>query len=118
MKLKLSRQECGKKSTLGSLTINGVHECWIVEDQDRQLEVNPDAKVYGETCIPRGIYDVIITYSNRFKTPLPLLVGVKGFEGVRIHPGNYAGSETFYKYVTIQEGKAIIDSKEVLEITK
>lgn len=88
MKLKLSRQECGKKSTLGSLTINGVHETWIIEDQDRQLEVNPDAKVYGETCIPRGIYDVIITYSNRFKTPLPLLVGVKEFEGVRIHPGN------------------------------
>ena len=88
MKLKLCRAECGKVSTLGALTIGGEHECFILEDADRLLEKDPEAKVYGQTCIPRGIYQVIITWSNRFKRELPLLVDVPGFEGVRIHPGN------------------------------
>jgi len=88
MKLTLKRQECGRKSTLGRLLVDGVDECIVIEDMDRQLEVNPDAKVYGETCIPRGTYQVIITYSNRFKKELPLLVDVPGFEGIRIHSGN------------------------------
>jgi hypothetical protein len=88
MKLKLYRAECGKVSTVGTLTINGVHECFILEDADRLLEKDPEAKVYGKTCIPRGTYKVIITWSNRFKKELPLLVDVPGFEGIRIHPGN------------------------------
>ena len=88
MKLTLTRTECGKKATLGELKIDGEHECWIIEDQDRQLENNPDAKVYGETCIPRGTYKVIITFSNRFQKELPLLVDVPGFSGIRIHGGN------------------------------
>jgi hypothetical protein len=88
MKLKLKRTECGKKATLGAISINDKHECFCIEDMDRQLEINPDAKVMHETCIPRGTYQVIITYSNRFKRELPLLVDVPGFEGIRIHPGN------------------------------
>lgn len=88
MKLQLYRANCGKTSTLGTLTIGGTHECFVLEDADRQLESNPDDKVYGQTCIPRGTYKVIVTYSNRFKRELPLLVDVPGFSGVRIHPGN------------------------------
>lgn len=88
MKLKLVRTVCGNRTTVGQLYVNGIFDCFILEDQDRQLELHPEAKVYGETCIPRGTYKVIITYSNRFKRELPLLVDVPGFEGVRIHPGN------------------------------
>ena len=88
MKLELGRAECGKVSTLGQLFVNGQFECYILEDADRQLELNPNAKVYGQTCIPRGTYKVIITWSNRFKKELPILVNVPGFEGIRIHPGN------------------------------
>ena len=45
-------------------------------------------KVYGETAIPTGIYRVIISYSNRFKKQMPLLLNVPGFAGIRIHTGN------------------------------
>ena len=54
-------------------------------------------KIYGETAIPTGIYKINITYSNkfgkrswaiRFGGKLPLIEDVKGFEGIRIHPGN------------------------------
>jgi len=45
-------------------------------------------KVKGQTAIPTGKYDVILTFSPRFKRVLPLLLSVKGYEGVRVHAGN------------------------------
>ena len=90
MELTLTRRDCGKISTLGEIQVGGVFECFCIEDTDRQLETDPDAKVHGRTCIPRGKYEVIITWSNRFSKELPLLVDVPGFQGIRIHPGNTA----------------------------
>ena len=45
-------------------------------------------KIIGKTAIPTGRYRVLITRSRRFGRWLPLLLNVKGFEGIRIHPGN------------------------------
>jgi hypothetical protein len=89
VKLLLQREILSDVTTLGTLYVNGVFECKTLEDRDRLLESGGE-KMYGETAIPRGTYKVIITYSNRFKKPMPLLVGVPQFEGVRIHPGNTA----------------------------
>lgn len=84
MKLQVVRTMCGATCTIGELLVDGEFECFTLEDV-----VRPDGqKVPGDTAIPYGTYDVIVNFSNRFKRDLPLLVGVPGFEGIRIHPGN------------------------------
>lgn len=94
MELTLTRKFITKQSTIGQLDINGIKECLILEDTDRGLHQNMTTdeikkhKVYGQTAIPKGRYEVIINYSERFKVYMPLLLSVPGYEGVRIHPGN------------------------------
>jgi hypothetical protein len=45
-------------------------------------------KVYGKTAIPYGRYEVDWTLSQRFKINMPILLNVKGYDGIRIHKGN------------------------------
>jgi len=96
MELKLIRKERTEESTIGDLFINGAFECFVLEDRDRGLKQSMPlaeiqaAKVYGKTAIPAGRYEIAITFSNRFQKYLPLIIGVPGYEGIRIHPGNKA----------------------------
>lgn len=89
MKLFLYRHTFGSVSTIGDLFVDGGYFCKTLEDADRKLECDGE-KLYGRTAIPRGAYDVIIDYSQRFKRELPHVLNVPGFEGIRIHPGNKA----------------------------
>ena len=82
MKIEVKRLHKGEHSVIGELTIDGIWQCYTLEDLER------DVKIKGETAIPKGTYKVIINQSNRFKRLLPLLLDVPGFEGVRIHSGN------------------------------
>lgn len=93
MKLLLKRERFSEQSTIGRLFIvddegKEHFECDILEDSDRKLEESPARKIYGKTAIPRGHFQIVVTYSQRFARPLPLLQNVPGYEGVRIHPGN------------------------------
>lgn len=89
--------------TISKWYMNGEYFCDGIEDTDRGLTQDmPEEeilrkKIYGRTAIPSGTYNVIMTYSPKFASRtwarpfngcLPILQNVKGFEGVRIHPGN------------------------------
>lgn len=87
MKLLVVRELFSSISSIGTFYVDGVKECHTLEDRDRHLEDGGE-KVYGQTAIPRGIYGVVIDYSNHFKQPMPHILNVKNFEGVRIHSGN------------------------------
>lgn len=82
MILTLVRRERIGSATVGDLSVNGRFECFTLEDLERQK------KIPGETAIPKGTYQILLTMSPRFHRVLPLLVNVPGFDGIRIHPGN------------------------------
>lgn len=95
-KLKVNREIYTNKTIIGSLYINEKFFCYTLEDVSRDLNRDGDlddageSKVYGETAIPAGNYNVVINMSRRFKVMMPQILNVKGFEGIRIHNGNTA----------------------------
>jgi hypothetical protein len=90
MKIVLNRIEYGDTYTIGELFIDGNWRCFTLEDKYRQVDGKGVAfwKVPKQTAIPTGTYHVMITFSHRFQKHLPLILGVEGFEGIRIHTGN------------------------------
>lgn len=84
MEIKVIRETFTEDSTIGKMYINDKYHCYTLEDKVR------DVKVQNVTAIPKGRYEVIINFSNRFKQLMPLLLNVPNFEGVRIHWGNYS----------------------------
>lgn len=110
MEIIIERKYLKSKYTIGDLYIveNGSKKwiCNTLEDCVRDLNRNGqfdngEKKVYGETAIPYGIYEVKLNvkspkYSNFAKYPwakpyggfLPRLKNVKSFDGILVHPGN------------------------------
>ena len=84
MNLTLIRKYPSTDCIIGELYVDGQFECFTLEDIERPV------KIPKVTAIPRGTYEVVISYSNRFEKLLPLLQNVPDFEGVRIHTGNKA----------------------------
>lgn len=82
--INVKRRWLTDKSTIGELFFDNDAErvCFTLEDRVREV------KKWGETAIPLGNYELVISYSNRFKKMLPLLLNVLEYEGVRIHCGN------------------------------
>ena len=112
MKLRLVRRYKLPAYTIGKLYIDGAYFCDTLEDADRGLNDTMSfseiarRKVYGATAIPYGTYPIDMdtispkyakrnaAYTRAFGHKMPRLVGVKGYEGVLIHPGNTA-SDTY-----------------------
>jgi hypothetical protein len=94
MILKLVRDTFTDTTTSGTLHIDGKFVCYTLEDVDRKLydtmseEEILSQKIKHRTAIPYGTYRIIVNMSNRFKRLMPLLLNVKGFDGIRIHAGN------------------------------
>ena len=88
MKLVLIRHARRADYTIGRLEDeNGMKICDTLEPIWRNYD-GGELKIPKKSAIPEGSYRVVVTKSQRFQKYLPLLVGVPGFEGVRIHAGN------------------------------
>ena len=93
MKLQVVRTQLGKDATNGLLFIDGLFECYTLEDQYQAV------KVMHETCIPEGTYPIKLrtvgTFHKRYKGKYPefhrgmlWIQDVPGFEYILIHQGN------------------------------
>lgn len=76
------------KFTIGVMHVDGEKFCHTLEDKVRDLST--ESKVYGETAIPAGEYEVYVCMSPKFRRELPRLKHVPYFEGILIHRGNTA----------------------------
>ena len=93
MKLTVVRTQFGTDATNGLLFIDGLFECYTLEDQYQAV------KVMHETCIPEGIYDIKFRktggfhskYSERYKNAhygMLHIQDVPNFTYILIHTGN------------------------------
>ena len=86
----------GPTYTIGKFAIAGKFFCDILEDTDRDKNRDGDLgepgeeKVWGETAIPAGRYEIVKQFSPHFKRDMPYLVGVVGFTGIMMHWGTTA----------------------------
>jgi len=83
MLIEVKRFEFKDTHTVGKMYVDGVYECYTLEDAVRN-----GTKVLGKTAIPIGTYKLIIDASTRFKQDMPHILDVPDFTGVRIHAGN------------------------------
>ena len=117
MNILVKREIFNLTNTISKLYINDIYFCDILEDVDRSLyftqslEEIEKIKVYGQTAIPRGIYEIAITWSNKFKQYLPLLLDVPGFAGIRIHPGNSEVDSLGCLLPGISNGQQVLNSR-------
>ena len=74
MLIKLIRNQPQGKALFGQLYVDGEYFCDTLENTDY--------------AIPSGFYRLRVTMSPRFKIFLPILDGVIGRSGIRIHAGN------------------------------
>ena len=93
MKLTVVRTQFGTDATNGLLFIDGLFECYTLEDQYQAV------KVMHETCIPEGTYDIKFRktggfhskYSERYKNAhygMLHIQDVPNFTYILIHTGN------------------------------
>ena len=79
-----------KKLTLKRIAKKADYTIGRLEDEagNRICYKGGELKVPRKSAVPEGTYPVVVTKSWKFGKYLPLLVGVPGFEGIRIHSGN------------------------------
>jgi|TARA_B100000073_G_scaffold181598_1_gene150155 hypothetical protein len=94
VKLNVVRTQFGEEATNGLLFIDGVFECYTLEDQYQKV------KVMHETCIPEGTYQIKLRneggfssrylqkYGDEFHKGMLHIQDVPGFEWILVHQGN------------------------------
>lgn len=129
LELLLDRKYKNETYTIGNLYVDGEWFCNALEDKDRglsqtmPLEEIKETKVYGETAIPTGRYEVrmdivspkyngVKWYKDNFGGRMPRLENVKGFSGILIHSGNTALDSNGCILVGMNKAKGkVLDSR-------
>jgi hypothetical protein len=115
----VKRNPSKQGATIGRMSVDGVEECYTLEDDVREVPDQPVSawKIQNVTAIPRGRYQVTITHSPHFGCDLPLLSNVPGYTAVRIHWGNKAADTDGCLLVgQTTEGNLIYKSKAAFEV--
>lgn len=125
MKIVVKRLYKKAKYTIGRLFIDGKLICNTLEDTDRgltqdmSLEEIKKKKIYGETAIPTGTYNVTLNvvspkfstysfYKEVCKGKLPRLLNVPGFDGILIHVGDgYRGPDLTYGCILVGDNTIV-----------
>jgi len=119
MHLRLVREILAADYTHGSLYVDGLFECFTLEDAVRGDGIAATVAQWKKpkiTAIPYDNHTVIINFSTRFQRLLPLLEGVKGFSGVRIHKGNTKdNTEGCILVGQARSGAEIVNSKKAFD---
>jgi len=84
-KLTLVRRETSDEGTFGILLLDNI-KYYTLERPWR------DNKPYV-SCIPRGEYTGVWTYSPKYDKNMYIVMGDHGREGIRIHSANWAGDD-------------------------
>ena len=93
MESKIIRVAQGKESTLSQLYINGIFQCYLLEDKIREV------KIASQTAIPKGIFSLKLnTYGaknvdykkafGKLHKGMIEITGLPNFNFVYIHTGN------------------------------
>lgn len=82
----LTRLQTGNEGTFGRISVDGVsYYSGELPDRDNAPNVS---------CIPKGSYPCIWTYSEKLKRKAYLVQNVKGRAGIRIHSANFMGDDS------------------------
>ena len=93
MESKIIRVAQGKESTLSQLYINGIFQCYLLEDKIREV------KIPSQTAIPKGVFSLKLNtfgaknvdYKKAFgklHQGMIEIIGLPNFSFVYIHTGN------------------------------
>ncbi|CAM3802140.1 DUF5675 domain-containing protein [Flavobacterium gelidilacus] len=93
MKSKIIRVAQGKESTLSQLYINGIFQCYLLEDKIREV------KIPSQTAIPKGDYTLKLNTSGaknvnykkafgKLHQGMIEIISLPNFNYVYIHTGN------------------------------
>ena len=107
LELKIERRYFKHTYCIGRFFVDGMEFSDVLEDKDRGLSQDMSTvaiykkKVYGQTAIPTGRYEVRLSVSPKFANRewgkrygglVPEILNVPGFDGIRIHPGSNSAS--------------------------
>ena len=85
--LKVERVFDGSDYTIGNFYVDDEFLCNTLEDTVRIVDGDCSQKIFGQTAIPAGVYDVEFIFWPKHNNYYPHIKDVPCFTGIMIHSG-------------------------------